>query len=236
MSVTVVRAALRREEALLHEMEDWEEDGRKGRKRRGSMGNQQRCVETRWMDREAGGSPLKPTPTTKSSGKASPGPSRQKPTGVLKRIPTPPRRPSQELSKDMFNPPWRDPVDTDTSSPLGRSSSSRAPVAKGKTAIRSSGSASHTPQRLSSSSEEAEDADDDEFDDEDMEEEEDMEGYEEEDDLSPKARCASNWIAMACRSDPTSRWFLGNCRSLHGSWIQQCGPAGTDNRRRQRRR
>jgi hypothetical protein len=86
----------------------------------------------------------------------------------------------------MFNPPWRGPADTDTSSPLGRSSSSRAPVTKGKTAIRSSGSASHTPQRLSSSSEEAENADDDEFDDEDMEEEEDMESFEEEDDISPK--------------------------------------------------
>ena len=86
----------------------------------------------------------------------------------------------------MFNPPWRGPADTDTSSLLGRSSSSWAPVAKGKTAICSSGSASHTLQRLSSSSEEDEDAEDDEFDDEDMEEEEDMEGYEEEDDLSPK--------------------------------------------------
>ena len=182
--MTVVRATLGREEALLHEMEDWEEDGRKGRKPCGSMGNQQRRAETRWMDREVGRSPLKPTPTAKSRGKASPGPSHQKPAGVLKRIPAPPRRPSQELNEDMFNPPWRGPADTDTSSPLGRSSSSRALVAKGKTAIRSSGSASHTPQRLSSSFEEAEDAD--EFDDEDMEEEEDMESFEEEDDLSPK--------------------------------------------------
>ena len=60
----------------------------------------------------------------------------------------------------MFNPPWRGPADTDTSSLLGRSSSSWAPVAKGKTAICSSGSASHTLQRLSSSSEEDEDAED----------------------------------------------------------------------------
>lgn len=133
------------------------------------------------MEREAGVSPPQAPAPAKSSGRASTGegPSRHKPAGVMKRLHAPPRGLSQEFREDLI-PPWRVPQDTDTSSHLGRSSGSRAPVPPGKTAMRSSGS---TPQRLSS---EEEGEDNDEFDDEDMEEDEEMEGYEEEDDMQAK--------------------------------------------------
>jgi hypothetical protein len=79
-SLQALRAELSGEGVNQLDMEEWELDGGRARKKSRSQGGQRR-VETSWMEREAGEFPRPPKDTHNGGGRGSPAPQPRKPAG-----------------------------------------------------------------------------------------------------------------------------------------------------------
>jgi len=81
-SIRALRAALSVDGVNQLDMEEWELDGGRGRKKGRGQGGQRR-VETSWMEREAGECPRPPKDTHNGGGRGSPAHQPRKPAGQL---------------------------------------------------------------------------------------------------------------------------------------------------------